>query len=77
MAIHRNGRIGCKAHLEPISDGSYLVNIRAENGDHIELVANGVNHACERLRSFASDAGYNILYAEGVPAHWREKVAAI
>lgn len=71
MATHHNGGIDCKASLEDIGDGRYLVNIKASNGDHIELTASGKNHAADRLRQFAERAGYNILNAEGVPAHWK------
>ena len=66
--------IDCKASLEAINANSYLVNIKAVNGDHIELPASGLNHAADRLRSFAKAAGYNVLYAEGLPAYWRQAV---
>lgn len=74
MAPRYQTAIDCKASLEEVGNGEYLVNIKANNGDHIELAAHGVNHAADRLRHFAEAAGYNVLYAEGLPAHWRQAV---
>lgn len=75
IGYHNPNKIGCTAWLEELGNEEYLVNIRAENRDHFELVAYGKNHAGQRLREFLAANPYKLLRCEGFPRHWETTFA--
>jgi len=72
--MDHNGKINVRATVEDVGNEQYLLIIKANNGDHLELPCHGKGHALERLRCVADAMHYHVLYVEGVDQRLAGKV---